>query len=340
MLSLIICSQKPVLSTELTRNIESTVGVDYEIIHIDNSQRQYSIFQAYNKGVQQAHGEYLCFMHEDVVYHSKGWGRAVEQHLSQPYVGALGVAGGCVVPCELDWRFLDYQYAYLIQGAYSEEEPPRYYVSSKPKKPKLPSLTAVAAIDGVWICIRKELFSKIHFDDTTFHDFHLYDSDICMQINMLGLGVFVTYDVLLEHKSMGAFSDEYRANLDIFHRKWKKQLPMVRGMMVPPAEVAEATEKAKAYFEGRLADDRVKIELRNLLSHRRGYSRKLTKQQKKRIDKSAYRCRRTYLKSGEMSTSEAWSGVKEYVRSPYATKRGRLLSKFVWYRILPHRHKH
>ena len=46
MLSLIICSQKPVLSTELSRNIKETVGVDYEIIHIDNSQHQYSIFQA------------------------------------------------------------------------------------------------------------------------------------------------------------------------------------------------------------------------------------------------------------------------------------------------------
>ena len=131
MLSLIICSQKPVLSTELSRNIEETVGVDYEIIHIDNSQHQYSIFQAYNKGVELAHGEYLCFMHEDVVYHNKDWGRAIEQHLSQPFVGALGVAGGCVIPRELDWRFLDYQYAYLIQGAYSEEEPPLCIVKAQ-----------------------------------------------------------------------------------------------------------------------------------------------------------------------------------------------------------------
>jgi hypothetical protein len=159
-----------------------------------------------------------------------------------------------------------------------------------------------------------------------------------MQINMLGLGIFVTYDVLLEHKSMGTFSDEYRANLDIFHQKWKKQLPMVRGMMMTTEDVEEATAHAKSYFEGRMTDDKVKIELRHILSHHRGNSRKLTKQEKKRIDKSAYRCRRANLKNSDVSTSEAWSSVKDYVRSPYATKRGRLLSKFLWYKVIRHKH--
>jgi glycosyltransferase involved in cell wall biosynthesis len=340
MLSLIICSQNAVLSNALSRNIEETVGVDHEIVHIDNSQRKYSIFEAYNKGVEQAHGEYLCFMHEDISYHSQNWGQAVVNHLSQPFVGAIGVAGGCVIPDRLDWRFLDYQTTYLIQGSYTEEENPRYYVSSPAKKAKNPSLVQVATLDGVWICIRRDLFQQIRFDDQTFHDFHLYDSDICMQINQLGLGVFVTYDVLLEHKSMGVFSDSYQENLEIFHRKWKDCLPMVKGMMLSKEEIDHAVEEAQDYFNGRMSDDHRKIELRRLLIQKsqRADTRKLTKQEKKRIDKSAYRCRRVYLKDKKMTTSEAWTGVKEYLRSPYAKKRGRLLSKFLWYRIIHRKH--
>ena len=44
MLSIIICSKFAELSSILTANIHETVGVDYEIIHIDNSQSTHSIF--------------------------------------------------------------------------------------------------------------------------------------------------------------------------------------------------------------------------------------------------------------------------------------------------------
>jgi hypothetical protein len=69
MVSIIICSKYQQLDKQLLLNIQNTIGTAYEVVNIDNSQHQYSIFEAYNIGVSRAKGEYLCFMHEDVLFH-------------------------------------------------------------------------------------------------------------------------------------------------------------------------------------------------------------------------------------------------------------------------------
>ena len=46
MISCIICSRKSDISAELKQNIQDTIGTDYELVIIDNSHSQYSIFSA------------------------------------------------------------------------------------------------------------------------------------------------------------------------------------------------------------------------------------------------------------------------------------------------------
>ena len=83
MISLIICSKYDHLSDNLIRNIDQTIGTEYEIVHIDNSQHQYSIFSAYNEGVRRAKGNVLCFMHEDLHFHTDKWGAKVQEALER-----------------------------------------------------------------------------------------------------------------------------------------------------------------------------------------------------------------------------------------------------------------
>lgn len=49
MLSIIICSVSPERLEQVTRNIHDTIGVDYEIIAIDNREKQWPIVRAYNE---------------------------------------------------------------------------------------------------------------------------------------------------------------------------------------------------------------------------------------------------------------------------------------------------
>ena len=98
MISLIICSRQPDIPQSLKENIAETIGVEYELVVIDNSKNQYSIFQAYNEGVRRAKLSYLCFMHDDILYHSPDWGKKVVEHFEDKRVGAIGVVGSHYMP--------------------------------------------------------------------------------------------------------------------------------------------------------------------------------------------------------------------------------------------------
>ena len=54
MISIIICSRHPDISASLRENMEETIGVEFEIVTIDNSHGKYSISSAYNRGVERS----------------------------------------------------------------------------------------------------------------------------------------------------------------------------------------------------------------------------------------------------------------------------------------------
>ncbi len=218
MLSIIICSKFAELSSILTANIHETVGVDYEIIHIDNSQSTHSIFSAYNLGVTKSKFPYLCFVHEDVFFRSSDWGLNIIEHLQTPQVGLIGLAGGCLasrIPASWSTHGLKMN---LIQSGKGK--------SSYIRTPNQPASTReeVVLLDGVFLATTKENFQFLQFDEN-FSGFHGYDYDICMQAKTANLKNYVVYDILLEHFSAGSHNTDYYKNLLLVYKKWINQLP-------------------------------------------------------------------------------------------------------------------
>ena len=109
MLSIIICSRDGHLPQEQAENIAATVGCEYELVVIDNSDNRYTLFSAYNEGVRRAKGEVLCFRHDDIMHRSEGWGRVAVELLQDETIGLVGV-GGC--------HFLPSAPAYWSQSPY------------------------------------------------------------------------------------------------------------------------------------------------------------------------------------------------------------------------------
>lgn len=335
MISIIICSRSPHADRQLKDNIAATIGTNYELIYIDNSQSRYNIFEAYNEGVSRSRGDVLCFMHEDLCFHSKDWGLAVERLLSLPHIDALGLAGCTVITKDVDWRFYPFNTSYLIQGDTSIEPAMHYYINQFPTNDGTIRLESVATIDGCWMCFKKELFEKISFDDQTFHDFHMYDTDICMQINQLGKNIFITNEIVVEHFSLGTFSEGFKIGFDAFCTKWSSVLPFRKNCKYSNENIESATPEAQKCFENRLREDSLKTKLNKVFresGHCKSFSG-YTTAEKALIDWTSYRARLSYIRGYYVSRKLAWDYMLEYMKRPFAKHRTTLVFKFIKHRV-------
>ena len=228
MISLIICSRQPNIPQSLKDNIEETIGVEYELVIIDNSKNQYSIFQAYNEGVRRSQYPYLCFMHEDILYHTQDWGKKAIEHFQDKKVGLIGVAGGhCMLNTPSSWWHSGVVSKNYIQSTDKKEES---LIRVNTHKDNNFKDEVVVAVDGLWFCIERTLFANIQFDETSFNSFHCYDLDICFQIGTLKKKVIVVFDILIQHLSNGSIDEKWFNQINIFHNKWKHILPQISGV--------------------------------------------------------------------------------------------------------------
>lgn len=237
-ISIIICSRNSDITSELKNNIRKTIGnIDYEIICIDNSNNRYSIFSAYDEGIKRAQYDYLCFMHEDIIFHSVNWGNICIQHLrSDEQIGLLGVLGGHYLSkYATGWCSSPFISGQLIQGLFVKGKyTTKMYVHTKYKDLG----NNVVAIDGLWIFTRKSLFKEsLKWDKNHFHGFHFYDLDISMQVLQAGYKIAIA-DILIEHKSPGYFNKAFWDSYLLFHEKWNSFLP-VQSSRITPKNISE-----------------------------------------------------------------------------------------------------
>ena len=264
MLSIIVCSRECDISDNLRKSISQTIGCEHELVIIDNSKGTYSIFSAYNEGVKRAKGDIFCFCHEDILFHSTDWGSLVQNVFSDDSIGVVGVIGTHFLPnAPMYWWSSPFISQYSInndKGDVQLNDNREYFHGN---------LADVVAVDGVCFFIPRPLFDTIRFDDRAFNGFHVYDMDICMQVQGLGKRVCVTDVLTIEHfwSEDSLKNEEYMDmldnNLNVFHEKWKHQLPMVRGIDVPGSVVEKVNvlciqaydsiraRKSKAYRIGR-----------------------------------------------------------------------------------------
>lgn len=228
MISIVICSRQISISEELSQNIKNTIGeLEYEIICIDNSHNAYSIFQAYNRGVEKAKYPYVCFIHEDILFHTHSWGGVIISKLQESQIGLLGVIGSHYID-----QYSQYYHVpgicrgHIIQG---EIRNGKYQTNLDNRYQYKELASDVVVVDGLWIASRKELFTKqiLYWDENTYKGFHFYDMDICMQAITHGLKVQIVDELLIEHKSMGQCSLDFYDNCIKFHKKWNSYMPVM-----------------------------------------------------------------------------------------------------------------
>jgi GT2 family glycosyltransferase len=222
MISIIVCSRNAGAIDALRKNISQTIGIPHEFIPVVDSEHDNSIFRAYNAGLSMANYDSLCFVHDDVQFCTKSWGKLILKHLEEDSSGFIGIAGGpTVARIPADWSF-DVQYKHLIQSdgkdTHRSSRHTGYFSANN-------AIDAVL-LDGVFMCCKKKIFDEIRFDETIYRGFHCYDQDICLQAYLRGYKNKVVDNLSIIHYSKGKKDRHWVESQIQFWRKWRKDLPV------------------------------------------------------------------------------------------------------------------
>jgi len=221
MISIIVCSINETLLTQLKTNIQNTVGVEHEVIAIDNLVKNYSLARAYNEGAAQAKYPFLCFLHEDILLHTNNWGQALIKHLSDKNISLVGILGCLVKTHSPSGVYISIKHLNRInQLQRRRDDGTDHYVEN----PLNETFSEVATVDGMFLAVSKENHNKYPFDENTLTGFHAYDIDYSLGQAKNGK-VIVVYDILIEHFSYGGNTRQWIDAQLLVTKKWGNQLP-------------------------------------------------------------------------------------------------------------------
>lgn len=228
MISIIVSTYKSENFDVFSKNIRETIGVEYEIIAIQNPGIM-GLCEAYNKGISIAKYPYICFSHDDIKIKTLNWGEIIINRFEQnKETGIIGVAGEGYkpwVPTGWFFSFLSNSRRINITQITPGESNKVYY------NPHNKIFDNVIVVDGCWFCTTSEIAGQFRFDDNTFKGYHYYDIDFSLRVSRK-YQVLISYNIDIEHHSYGNYSRDWIIETFRFNNKWKKELPLYYNGMI------------------------------------------------------------------------------------------------------------
>ena len=225
MISVIISSHKANLLSQISANIKSTIGVEFEIIVIENH-NIYSLCEAYNLGFEKARYSYLCFVHEDVIFLNQGWGsRLITIMESDEKIGLIGVVGSKLKSTypNVGWGTGPYVKNFYRGHIYLDDNLKEHEFDTSSIKKEIED---VISLDGLFLFTKREVYQKCPFDDKLLKGFHGYDTDFSLQVLFQSYRVVVDRGTKLIHYSPGSYNAEYAIANRKIRKKWLSKLPV------------------------------------------------------------------------------------------------------------------
>lgn len=223
MISIIICSVSPENLNRTKKNIVDTIGVEHEIIAIDNREKHWPLAKAYNFGANIAKYDYLLFVHEDVLFYTEGWGTIIIKKLSEPDCGVIGFAGSQIkTRAYSGWNTNMIRYEISNYRYLDENSCERHYRKGQFED----GYGRVVDIDGLAMFVRRSVWRKYPFDEKILTGFHCYDIDFSLELAKHYKNyVCGIIDVL--HLSNGSFDKMWIGSTVLLHeKKWNAFLPL------------------------------------------------------------------------------------------------------------------
>jgi hypothetical protein len=217
LISVISIINNDVIAKEFLLRGLSRQNAKYDLILLDNKGFSYrSAAQAYNDGSAKAKGDYLMFVHQDVLLPCRNWLKEAENSLST--VSNLGIAGvaGMLQPTFMNDFELWARYYLLEKLNLSKVWYYRYargnVFHGHEKKFWLGKFTSevlsTKTLDELLLIIPASVFENSKFDETTCDNWHLYGVDYSLSASQKCRGVCVLPHPVV-HLSTGKVNKGY-----------------------------------------------------------------------------------------------------------------------------------
>ena len=182
-------------------------------------ERATSLAAAYNSILDEcrdsfADAEAVVLMHQDVEITGGDFFPLIRSHLSDPFIGLIGVLGAQKVRSLVYWRA-------EVQG-YVEEAERTYGALDRRRGP-----IDVDAVDGMLLVLTPPAFTTLRFDEAVCPGFHGYDIDFSFAVRAAGLRVIVD-SLPIVHHTKGGYGDRraYIKASRSWRRKWLSDAPL------------------------------------------------------------------------------------------------------------------
>ena len=217
MISVVICSANSARTIKVRENIAATIGVAHEIIVISNAKELGGMCAGYNTGAEKATYDFLCFVHDDVEFLTKDWGKEVIAGFSQDNrLGLIGIAGSRYKSKTLSGWWTGLPEADCCSIFQRTPKGNNRKITLRP--PGMDGkMIPVRTLDGVLLCMPKKVWQQYPFN-TKLKGFHFYDLDISLRISQ-HYTVAVVYNIDLVHFSPGGFGDEWVQGAIRYHEQ-------------------------------------------------------------------------------------------------------------------------
>lgn len=191
--------------------------INTEVIAIENKNK-YSLSEAYNLILSASKNDIVVFIHDDITFDTKNWGRKLIKHYKRnSNYGIIGIAGTNQLTSGKWWEIKEAMHGVVNHSDGKQIWTSRFSADQGNK------IKPMATLDGLFFSIDKTKIINIF--DEKFKGFHFYDMAFVFKNFVDGVKVGLCTDIRVTHMSVGEVNDEWGLNKKQFEEMYGWYLP-------------------------------------------------------------------------------------------------------------------
>lgn len=212
-ISLITVYNNLTLLNEMIDSAKKQLNVDVEYILIDNREHQFlSAASALNHGANQATGDVLVFLHQDIEFETNYALKKIYDFANENKSVIFGASGVK--------RYTGKNKIHIYSAMWEGVD--KNGVEWKSKYNTLDEPIKCFTLDECLIACHRNCMKYVRFDDIVCDGWHLYAADLCLQAGLIdGLDVMVIPMDYVWHKSRGTADETYLYAQNKLAKKYK-----------------------------------------------------------------------------------------------------------------------